>query len=243
MQRPSVGRPRGVARALWVGEPFVAAFGGLAHVVPAHRLPRLAWRFAKVGRFVPCPHSINELTEISRALAARRGLSGTVVECGCFKGGSTARVSLVCKELGRRLVVFDSFEGLPEPEPWDAIHQIARPRQFRRGEYRGALDEVRANVAQFGALDVCEFVPGWFSETMADATPGEVVVAFVDADLVASTRDALEQVWPRLVEGGVVFVHDATDGKLAAFLDFWARRIRPARASGVPTSLAWFEKG
>jgi macrocin-O-methyltransferase TylF-like protien len=242
MPRASAGRLPGIARALWAGRPFVAALSGLANVVPPHRLPALAWRFARVERFVPCPHSIDELTEISRAVAARRGLSGSVVECGCFKGGSTARVSLICKELNRRLFVFDSFEGLPEPEEWDAIHAIARPRRFRRGEYHGALGEVQTNIARYGALGVCEFVPGWFNETMAEATPPEVAVAFIDADLVASTRDALEHVWPRLVERGVVFVHDATDAKLAEYLDTWSRSVRPARASRLPASLAWFEK-
>jgi hypothetical protein len=194
-----------------------------------------------VQRFVPCPHAIGELAEVTRAISARRGVTGAVVECGCFKGGSTARLSLICKELGRRLVVFDSFEGLPEPEDWDADHQIARKRRFSRGEYRGGVDEVIANVAAYGSSSVCEFVPGWFSTTMKNRTPDQVAVAFVDADLVASTRDALESLWPRLSSGGIVYVHDAADAKLAAFLADWASLVRPAR-SGASSQLAWFEK-
>ena len=42
-------------------------------------------------------------------------LDGAVVECGCFKGGSTATLSVACKKAGRTLNVFDSFCGLPEP--------------------------------------------------------------------------------------------------------------------------------
>ena len=40
-------------------------------------------------------------------------MEGVVVECGCFLGGSTANLSLVCEVVGRELIVYDSFEGLP----------------------------------------------------------------------------------------------------------------------------------
>src|SRR5687768_8201417 len=41
-------------------------------------------------------------------------VEGDVVECGTWKGGSAANLSLVCKIAGRKLKIFDSFEGLPE---------------------------------------------------------------------------------------------------------------------------------
>jgi len=232
----------GIRRAEWILSPFVTSVVGLKGLVSPARLPLLAWRFGRVERFVACPHTVGELARVARAIAGPREERGAVVECGCFKGGSTARLSLVCAALDRSLVVFDSFSGLPEPEPWDARHRIGRSRTFVQGEYEGSLDEVRENVASYGCLHVCHFVPGWFAATMPLATPNEVVVAFIDADLVSSTRDALEHVWPRLVAGGTVFVHDTTDEKLSAFLDGWRVNARPARWGGLGTSLAWFGK-
>jgi O-methyltransferase len=44
-----------------------------------------------------------------------------VVECGTYAGGSTANLSLVCALVGRELEVFDSFEGLPDPEARDDV--------------------------------------------------------------------------------------------------------------------------
>jgi O-methyltransferase len=44
---------------------------------------------------------------------------GDVIECGTWKGGASANLSLVCKIVNRKLKVYDSFEGLPEPEPSD----------------------------------------------------------------------------------------------------------------------------
>jgi len=176
---------------------------------------------------------------IARAILERTELPGDVVELGCFKGGSTARLSLICAKAGKRLLVFDSFEGLPDPEPWDAEHQIGRPRIFRQGEYAAALDEVRTNVRDFGRPAVCTFIPGWFADTVGrELVDKTVTVAFVDVDLVASTSDALMGVWPRLTEGGVAFVHDATDPKLAALLQnesWWRTFSEPPSRVRLPS--------
>ena len=77
-------------------------------------------------------------------------------------------------------MVYDSFEGLPDVDE-------AEKDRFNRGEYTGALDEVKSNVGKYGALEVCEFVRGWFDQTMP-SLKDPVVVAFVDVDL----RDSLE---------------------------------------------------
>ena len=36
-------------------------------------------------------------------------VKGAVVECGCWKGGATVNLSLICKITGRQLKVYDSF--------------------------------------------------------------------------------------------------------------------------------------
>ena len=40
---------------------------------------------------------------------------GDVVECGCWQGGATVNLSLICAITGRRLRVYDSFQGMPRP--------------------------------------------------------------------------------------------------------------------------------
>lgn len=56
-------------------------------------------------------------------------VQGDVVECGCWKGGSTVNLSLVCAITGRKLKVYDSFEGLPPPVEGDVIAE----RTFGKG--------------------------------------------------------------------------------------------------------------
>jgi O-methyltransferase len=67
---------------------------------------------------------------------------------------------------------------------------------------------VQRNVARFGESAVCEWVPGFFSESLPSLDTAPALV-FVDADLVSSTRDTLKYLWPRIVPGGRWYTHDA----------------------------------
>ena len=44
-----------------------------------------------------------------KLLEIPRSVQGAVVECGCWKGGATVNLSLICKITGRELKVYDSF--------------------------------------------------------------------------------------------------------------------------------------
>ena len=138
-------------------------------------------------------------------LAGRPAL--TVVEAGSGKGGSTAKLSLATKLAGGRLVVFDSFRGIP---PNTEVHRnlYGRRVEFRAGAFRGRLPSVRRTVARFGAAEVCEFRQGWFADTLP-AFDGHVDVALLDVDLLGSTRTCLTHLVPRLRPGGVIFTQDA----------------------------------
>jgi O-methyltransferase len=85
---------------------------------------------------------------------------------------------------------------------------------------------VRAKIARHGRLEVCDFRPGWFDETMpAFAEP--IAAAHLDVDLASSTRTCLEHLYP-LVTGGAVF---SQDGHLPLVLDvvtdpsFWRETV------------------
>src|SRR5262245_33881117 len=55
---------------------------------------------------------LDQVVMVTEIMRIPRAVAGSVVECGSYKGGSTANLSLVCKLVGRRLHVFDSFAGL-----------------------------------------------------------------------------------------------------------------------------------
>jgi O-methyltransferase len=171
-----------------------------------------------------CAHTHAEAVAIvSEILRVPRSTPGVVLEAGCFKGGSTAKLSLATKMIGRKLLVYDSFEGLPDVDE-------AEKNLFGKGEYTGALDEVKKNVSKYGTLDVCGFVRGWFNQTMPNLND-PVLVAFVDVDLRDSLETCLTYIYPKLVPGGVIFSHD---GHLPICVDlmrdsnFWKRFNEPA---------------
>ena len=115
------------------------------------------------------PHSQYEMLAVIRTILSLPPESnGVIVEAGCFKGSSTAKFSLAADIVGRNLVVFDSFEGLPEnDEPHDkTIYGGTRKIDFSKGSFCGSLEEVKSNVARFGKIDRCKFVKGWFEDTM-----------------------------------------------------------------------------
>ncbi len=82
-------------------------------------LSRKIWlmvRMARNNRRIPtASHFLEHLMMATQILRVPASIEGRVVECGSFKGGSAANLSLVCDLCDRKLEIFDSFAGLPEP--------------------------------------------------------------------------------------------------------------------------------
>jgi O-methyltransferase len=172
---------------------------------------------------------------------------GVIVECGCYKGGSTVNLSLVAAACGRRLHVFDSFQGLPEPDAGDAGHVVMAERLVRTyasGAYAGTLAEVTSNVRRFGALGASEFHEGLFSDTLPEFDE-PVVFAYLDVDLATSEKTCLRHLWPLLVPGAFVFTDEAHHLEIAAlFFDrqWWENELHtpPPGLVGAGSGLGLF---
>lgn len=169
---------------------------------------------------------IEHLVIASHVLSVPADVEGCLVECGCYKGGSTANLSLVASLCGRELRVFDSFEGMPAPADHDRAHVLVESRQihtYEENSWRAPLDEVRANVDRYGDLSVCEFEVGYFDESMS-AFDDDCVLVFLDVGLRDSAETALEHLWPRLVDGGYCFTHDVKHMEISTLFfdaDWW----------------------
>lgn len=173
---------------------------------------------------------VEHLVIATKALRIPADQEGCLVECGAYKGGSTANLSLVAGLCGRELVVFDSFEGMPEPEADDREHVLIASRQrhtYDADAWDAPLSAVRANVDRYGELSACRFEAGYFAETM----PGfeePVALAFLDVGLRASAETAIQELWPLLADGSYLFTHEAKHMEIATLFferEWWADRL------------------
>jgi O-methyltransferase len=192
------------------------------------RRRELLKRFRKIDHAISCQHTEREMLVLVDFLF---GLSqpGCVVECGCYQGGSSAKLSIAAKMMNCKLHVCDSFAGLPETAGRDGQFQDidGRTINYARGQYSAGLELVKANVERFGEPDVVEYLPGFFSDTLPMLSV-EPILVFSDADLISSTRDVIRCLWPRLLPGGRIYSHDLNMPELVRGItdcDFWLNEV------------------
>jgi O-methyltransferase len=202
---------------------------------PAYRLTwprkvRLAYRMWRTTREVFTGTSYKaHLAMAVKLLEIPPDVEGAVVECGCYLGGSTANLSLACDVVGRELIVYDSFEGLPPPTANDKY-----AKDEATGFLRAELDVVRENVRRFGAVQRCSFRKGWFSDTLPEHTE-PVVLAFLDVDYQASLDDCIRNLWPHLTDRGYVFIDEYVLTDYCAL--FWSERYWKTHFDTTPPGL------
>ena len=147
---------------------------------------------------------------------------GAFVECGVAKGGSTMAMAYTLLDLGvsdRDLYLYDTFEGMPEPDEVDRgrFGESAGRSWHKRRDTAGrstwinhALEEVRANLALTAYPESrLYFIKGKVEDTLPGAAPsGAIALLRLDTDWHASTRAELDHLYPKLVRGGIVIIDD-----------------------------------
>ncbi len=199
----------------------------------------------------------------------KRKIPGAFVECGTWKGGAVGLMALANLRHGkarRILHLFDSFEGIPEPDA--AVDGSLAVEQVRsvQGGVDGRLVAVQGLYEKFagsvGTLEdnrrllekeigyPAEFIRyhrGWFQETVpADAGAiGSIAILRLDGDWYASTKVCLDHLYPRVVPGGFVIVDDygTYEGCRKAVDEYReAKGIRSALGKIDSSAYAWVKK-
>jgi O-methyltransferase len=184
---------------------------GISHLQKLKLARRIIQNIKKTSSLTSWQQNILLIEEI---IGLPKSLKGDVVECGCYEGASTANLSLACALTNRRLIVCDSFEGLPKPKDDEKYEinagSIGDYYIWEEGEFStvGGLDTVKRNVSKFGNIKVCQFVKGYFEDTLKDIDSESIVLVFEDADVRTSVEDCLRHLWPKLQEGCKFFSHE-----------------------------------
>jgi len=151
------------------------------------------------------------------------GIPGAFVECGVWRGGSVMVAANELLRLGRTdrdLWLYDTFSGMTEPTEYDTTvdgrdgriwfaAEQANPERGSSGVTGVPLSVVRGNVESTGyPRERLHFVEGPVEETLHKQYPEQVALLRLDTDFYESTRAELEQLYPRLLPGGILILDD-----------------------------------
>jgi len=129
---------------------------------------------------------------------------GDYVELGCYKGDTSLLIADAVRNSGKRLWIYDSFEGLPEKTLED---ESALGQDFQKGALNVTKREVKERFLRAG-LPVPAIKKAWFNELKDTDLPEKIAFAFLDGDLYESIKVSLELIGGKMVSGGIVIIHD-----------------------------------
>ncbi|MGB9608846.1 MAG: TylF/MycF/NovP-related O-methyltransferase [Minisyncoccia bacterium] len=181
----------------------------------------------QISYYLDPPHMEGEMIRVISFILSSNAPEGVIVEAGAYKGASSAKISLAAKLTNRKFYIFDSFEGLPKHNEIHGKNIFGGDAYFPPGSYAGSLDEVKNNIKKYGKIEVCEFVKGWFENTMPNFKE-KICSAYIDVDLETSTKTCLKYLYPLLESGGVIFSQDGHLPWVIKVLDddnFWQKEV------------------
>ena len=159
-------------------------------------------------------------------------MTGAFVECGTWKGGAVGLMAFVNLRHGkglRHIHLFDSFEGIPEPDKdldGERAHQEVSDvggesegrLQAVDGFYEayadgvGTLDDNKNLLQKIIGYDASHlhYHKGWFQDTIPNDAKlvEDIAILRLDGDWYASTKICLDYLYDQVVPGGFIIVDD-----------------------------------
>lgn len=152
---------------------------------------------------------------------AKHDIEGDIVECGVWRGGSmaaTAKTLIKHQRMTPQLWLYDTFEGMSEPDSRDVDFMGQEASELLAKQQRddetsiwcySPMEYVRQTML---ATDYPEskiqLVPGKVEDTLPVTLPEKISLLRLDTDWYESTRCEMEYLFPRVVDGGILIVDD-----------------------------------
>lgn len=125
-------------------------------------------------------------------------IGGYVMEFGVGAGSS---LQIICNATDRKVIGFDSFEGLPEN--WATSKHIV----FAKGSFKYEPPEIK------GDADV-ELIHGWFKDTIPvwkEENKGPIAFLHIDSDLYSSCATVLTELNDQIKSGTILLFDELID--------------------------------
>ena len=166
--------------------------------------------------------SVERLKSLIDAVSYITGnrIEGDFVECGTWKGGSVMCMQKKLIELNqtdRNFWVFDTFEGMPEPDSVDKnFKQTSAQKLLSEEEKEKSLtwaysnyEETTSNILSSGyPAENINFIKGLVEDTIPQTPIDKIAILRLDTDWYSSTKFELEHLYPKLVKGGILIIDD-----------------------------------
>ncbi len=153
----------------------------------------------------------------------RNQISGDIVECGMWKGGSmmlAAKTLMESNNTDYQLYLFDTFEGTTKPTEVDKDYLGNSMLKTWENEFEGkeklpasadyaSLEEVQKNLFSTEyPKEKIHFIKGKVQDTIPKDAPEKISILRLDTDWYESTKHELETLFPKLSSGGILIVDD-----------------------------------
>lgn len=166
------------------------------------------------------PERVMAVLDAIRYVVKNR-VSGSIVECGVWRGGTMMAVAKMFMHLGepqRDLYLFDTFAGMPAPTEFDRdFRGRSAKKSFDRRRFSNdssnwcyaALPDVKSNLESVGyPPEKIHYIVGKVEQTLPGTKTGDIAILRLDTDWYESTRHEMVHLFPRLVKGGVLIIDD-----------------------------------
>jgi O-methyltransferase len=161
-------------------------------------------------------------------------LEGAVVECGTWRGGMIAGIADLLGK-SHRYHLFDSFEGLPPAKEVDGASAIEWQKDIHSPGYHDnctAEVEWAERAMGMSAAASVNIHKGWFEDTLGAQPFAEPIsLLLLDGDWYDSTMTCLENLFPKVVPGGLILIDDyhTWDGCSRAVHDYLSKHSKVER--------------
>jgi O-methyltransferase len=132
-------------------------------------------------------------------------VDGDFAELGVYKGESARLLHLMAQD--RTLHLFDTFEGFTSTDLQTETGKASKYSTLNFSDT--SLEKVLTHIG--GNTDTIKTHVGYFPNSAAGMEDTNYAMVNMDADLYKPTKAGLEYFYPRLLPGGVIFIHDYND--------------------------------
>jgi O-methyltransferase len=132
----------------------------------------------------------------------RKNVAGAVAELGVYKGDFAQHLNKYFP--ASKLYLFDTFEGFSDEDvQYDKTYNFSSVDTIQDFSDTG----VELVLSKMKHRNNCIIVKGMFPESLQGLEDSFIFVS-LDADLYKPIYDGLQYFYPRLKQGGYIFIHD-----------------------------------